>query len=106
MTVTLDDDLHVHSTWSDDAHSTLAENLAAAAERGLHRVRLTEHVRRSSTWLPRFAAAVAAEARRFAENVAPVVREARAWCARSLRSVAAALNAVCVSRSPRVSRWA
>ena len=63
MTVTLDDDLHVHSTWSDDAHSTLAENLAAAAERGLHRVRLTEHVRRSSTWRPGFAAAVAAEAR-------------------------------------------
>ena len=51
------------------------------------------------------AAAVAAEARRFAENVAPVIREARAGGARSLRAVAAALNARGV-RTARGGRWA
>lgn len=54
-------DHHVHSTFSDDATSTLAENLAGAAAAGLQRVRLTEHVRADTTWLPEFVAAVAAE---------------------------------------------
>lgn len=61
--VELDEDHHVHSTWSDDATSTLEENLAAAAARGLRAIRLTEHVRRSTAWLPDFAAAVAGLAR-------------------------------------------
>ena len=54
-------DFHVHSTFSDDAVSTLAENIAAAAERGLETVRLIDHVRASTTWVPEFVAAVAAE---------------------------------------------
>jgi putative hydrolase len=56
-------DYHVHSTFSDDAESSLAENLAAAAAVGLREIRLTDHVRQSTTWVPEFLAAVAAEPR-------------------------------------------
>ncbi len=51
-------DYHVHSTFSDDAHSTLQENIDAAAARGLVDLRLVDHVRRSTTWVPDFLAAV------------------------------------------------
>jgi len=54
-------DFHVHSTFSDDARSTLAENIAAASAAGLRRIRLTDHVRASTTWVPEFLAAVALE---------------------------------------------
>lgn len=54
-------DFHVHSTFSDDAVSTLAENIAAASAAGLHELRLVDHVRESTTWVPEFLAAVAAE---------------------------------------------
>ncbi|HEY0261230.1 MAG TPA: histidinol-phosphatase [Lacisediminihabitans sp.] len=56
-------DFHVHSTFSDDAVSTLAENIAAGAERGLTELRLVEHVRGSTTWVPDFVSAVAGEPR-------------------------------------------
>jgi putative hydrolase len=51
----------VHSTFSDDAVSTLAENIAAAEAAKLDTVRLIDHVRASTTWVPEFLAAVAAE---------------------------------------------
>lgn len=51
-------DHHVHSTFSDDAVSTLAENVAAAAAAGLTTVRLVDHVRQSTTWVPEYLAAV------------------------------------------------
>ena len=51
-------DHHVHSTFSDDAVSTLAENVAAAAAAGLTTLRLVDHVRRSTTWVPDYLAAV------------------------------------------------
>ena len=54
-------DYHVHSTFSDDAVSTLAENIAAASTAGLETVRLIDHVRASTTWVPEFLAAVGAE---------------------------------------------
>jgi putative hydrolase len=54
-------DFHVHSTFSDDGRSTLAENIAAAHAAGLDVVRLTDHVRASTGWVPEFLAAVAAE---------------------------------------------
>ncbi len=54
-----DEDFHVHSTFSDGA-STLAENVAAAHERGLRTLGLVDHVRRDTAWLPAFTAAVAA----------------------------------------------
>ncbi|MEY9950722.1 PHP domain-containing protein [Leifsonia sp. EB34] len=57
----LEGDFHVHSTFSDDARSTLAENIAAAQRAGLRSVRLTDHVRASTAWVPEFVAAVAAE---------------------------------------------
>jgi DNA polymerase (family 10) len=44
--VCLDDirgDLHVHSTWSGDGRSSLDEMVAAAVERGLEYVAITEH---------------------------------------------------------------
>ena len=63
MTTDLDDllvgDHHVHSTFSDDATSTLAENVAAASARGVTRLRLVDHVRESTTWVPEFLLAVA-----------------------------------------------
>ena len=54
-------DFHVHSTFSDDARSTLAENIAAASGAGLATLRLTDHVRASTTWVPEFLSAVRAE---------------------------------------------
>ncbi|MFT4284846.1 MAG: PHP domain-containing protein [Protaetiibacter sp.] len=53
-------DHHVHSTFSDDAVSTLAENVAAAHAAGLTELRLVDHVRADTTWVPEFLAAVAA----------------------------------------------
>ncbi|PCE15345.1 histidinol-phosphatase [Microbacterium sp. SZ1] len=53
-------DHHVHSTFSDDAVSTLEENVAAAAERGLTTLRLVDHVRRDTAWVPEYLAAVRA----------------------------------------------
>lgn len=53
-------DHHVHSTFSDDAVSTLAENVAAAASVGLTTLRLVDHVRRSTSWVPEYLAAVRA----------------------------------------------
>jgi putative hydrolase len=54
-------DFHVHSTWSDDATSTISENVAAAAAAGLAELRLIDHVRRSTTWVPEFLAEVRRE---------------------------------------------
>lgn len=53
-------DHHVHSTFSDDAVSTLAENVRAAHDAGLDTLRLVDHVRVSTTWVPEFIAAVGA----------------------------------------------
>lgn len=53
-------DHHVHSTFSDDAVSTLAENVTAAAAVGLDTLRLVDHVRQSTTWVPEYLAAVRA----------------------------------------------
>jgi putative hydrolase len=58
--VRLDEDYHVHSTFSDDAVSTLAQNVAAARERGLRTLCLADHVRRGSAWVPDFLSAVEA----------------------------------------------
>jgi len=55
--VALDEDFHVHSTFSDGA-STLAENVQAARDRGLRTLCLVDHVRRDTAWLPDFTAAV------------------------------------------------
>lgn len=53
-------DYHVHSTFSDDAVSTIDENIAAAVAAGLNTIRLIDHVRSSTEWVPQFLAAVAA----------------------------------------------
>lgn len=53
-------DHHVHSTFSDDAVSTIEENVMAAVAAGLAELRLVEHVRADTAWLPEFTAAVAA----------------------------------------------
>ncbi|WP_194764588.1 PHP domain-containing protein [Microbacterium sp. UFMG61] len=53
-------DHHVHSTFSDDAVSTLAENLDAAVAAGLATVRFVDHVRQSTPWVPDYLAAVRA----------------------------------------------
>ena len=59
LTVPLDEDYHVHSTFSDGA-STVADNVAVARDRGLRRLCLTDHVRTATAWLPDYVAAVAA----------------------------------------------
>jgi len=53
-------DHHVHSTFSDDAVSTLAQNVEAAAAVGLTTLRLVDHVRQSTTWVPEYLEAVRA----------------------------------------------
>jgi putative hydrolase len=58
--VRLDEDFHVHSTFSDDGASTLAENVQTAQERGLGTLCLADHVRRDTAWLPEFLSAVSA----------------------------------------------
>src|ERR1700733_2886106 len=57
INVALDEDFHVHSTFSDGA-STLTQNVRAARERGLRTLCLVDHVRRGTRWLPEFIAAV------------------------------------------------
>ncbi|GAA1833787.1 PHP domain-containing protein [Agromyces salentinus] len=57
----LSGDWHVHSQFSDDAESTIGANIRAAQQRGLTHLRLIDHVRVSTTWVPDFLAAVAAE---------------------------------------------
>lgn len=56
--VALDEDHHVHSAFSDDAVSTVAENFRAARDRGLRVICLADHVRQGSAWVPDFVAAV------------------------------------------------
>jgi putative hydrolase len=56
----LQGDYHVHSTFSDDARSTVAENLAAASKAGLSEIRLVDHVRQSTTWVADFLTTVSA----------------------------------------------
>ncbi|MCU1470025.1 MAG: hypothetical protein JWQ39_1174 [Glaciihabitans sp.] len=51
-------DFHVHSTYSDDARSSIAENIAAASAAGLSQLRLIDHVRQSTPWVPEFLAEV------------------------------------------------
>lgn len=53
-------DHHVHSTWSDDAVSSTGANLAAARDAGLASVRMVDHVRTTTTYVPEFLAEVAA----------------------------------------------
>lgn len=53
-------DHHVHSTYSDDARSTIQENVVAAVAAGLTQLRLVEHVRADTAWLPEFVRAVGA----------------------------------------------
>ena len=53
-------DHHVHSTFSDDAVSTLADNVDAAHAAGLSELRLVDHVRASTSWVPEFVSAIAA----------------------------------------------
>ncbi len=54
----LDEDHHVHTTFSDDAVSSVAENVRAARDRGLRVLCLADHVRQGSIWVPDFVAAV------------------------------------------------
>ena len=51
-TFRFDEDYHVHSTFSDDAVSTPAANVAAAADAGLSTLCLVDHVRADTTWVP------------------------------------------------------
>jgi len=56
-------DFHVHSTFSDDAVSTVDENIAAAHTRGLTQLRLIDHVRADTAWVPEFVRTVASASR-------------------------------------------
>ncbi len=60
LEVPLDEDYHVHSTFSDGA-STVAEIVAAARDRGLTRLCLTDHVRAGTRWLPEYVREVRAQ---------------------------------------------
>lgn len=56
--VTLNEDHHVHSTFSQDAVSTMEENICVAQNRGLRAICLVDHVRRDTPWLAEFISAV------------------------------------------------
>ena len=57
--VALDEDHHVHSTFSDDAVSTVAENVRAARKRGLRVARASPTTCAGAhAWVPDFVAAV------------------------------------------------
>lgn len=56
----LDGDHHVHSTFSDDAISSPHENLAAAVRARLTTVRMVDHVRTTTTYVPDFLSVVRA----------------------------------------------
>lgn len=60
MDPALDEDFHVHSTFSDDAESSVAQNVRAAAGRRLRTLCIADHVRRDTAWVPELVAAVAA----------------------------------------------
>jgi putative hydrolase len=55
--IALDEDWQMHSTFSDGA-GTIEQNVAAAAERGLRLIYLTDHVRHDTPWVAEFVAAV------------------------------------------------
>lgn len=65
----LNGDWHVHSQFSDDATSTMAENIRAAADRGIRHLRLIDHVRVSTTWVPEFLAAIAEQRRTLPDSL-------------------------------------
>jgi putative hydrolase len=56
--VRLDQDFHVHSTFSDDAVSSPADNVAAAVEAGLSTLCLVDHVRVDTPWVPELVSTV------------------------------------------------
>jgi putative hydrolase len=58
----LDEDFHVHSTFSDGVDSVEA-NVAAAAQRGLVRLGCVDHVRRDSTYVRAYVEAIRARQR-------------------------------------------
>lgn len=49
--------MHVHSTFSD-GRGTIEENIAAAIAAGLDEIMCVDHVRRSTSWVPRYVAEV------------------------------------------------
>jgi len=55
--IPLDEDWHVHSTFSDGV-DTIDANIVAAAARGLQHLGCVDHVRRDTTYLPGYVAAV------------------------------------------------
>lgn len=57
--LSLDEDLHVHSRFSD-GEGTPAENAAAAVALGLRRLGCVDHVRHDSIYVPEFVAAIRA----------------------------------------------
>jgi putative hydrolase len=57
--IRLDEDLHVHSTFSDGA-DTVEQNLAAATALGVRRLGCVDHVRRDTTYVPDYVRAVSA----------------------------------------------
>lgn len=58
-TLRLDEDWHVHSTFSDGA-DTLERNIEAASSRGLTHLGCVDHVRRDTTYVPDYVVAVEA----------------------------------------------
>ena len=53
-----DEDFHVHTTFSDDAVSSPADNVASAVAAGLTTVCLVDHVRADTVWVPEQVAVV------------------------------------------------
>lgn len=68
MKIQLDQDMHVHSIYSD-GRATVATNLATAHALGLTQITCVDHVRADTQWLPEFVAEVRKCAVPFAMDV-------------------------------------
>ena len=57
MTISLLEDMHTHSTFSDGLGS-IQDNIAFASRSGLNELAFTDHVRRDTEWLPDYVTAL------------------------------------------------
>ena len=70
-----DQDYHVHCNYNDHSTSdlTIKNVIARAQEKGLRVIAITEHVRRTSDWVPRYLAEIRAETAALSSNKLKVI---------------------------------
>ena len=84
----------VHTTQTDGQHS-ITENLEAAQARGLKAIAFTEHVRKDTTWFPRFSLDVRTAAQEHKNLVVYVGCEAKALNSEGALDISDDIRAKC-----------